>query len=69
MQAGSSLSGYEMQLQQQKEEIVNMVRTTQSNVERMALSALIVLEVHNNDILNELIREDVSSVSNFLWMS
>lgn len=35
----------------------------------MMLSALIVLEVHNNDILNELIHEKVDSTTNFLWMS
>ena len=36
-------------------EVVTLVRTTQSNILRMMLSALIVLEVHNIDILRDLI--------------
>lgn len=46
-----------------------MVRLSDSNNERQLLSALIVLEVHHNDILAELIRLEMRDTSLFEWMS
>lgn len=50
-------------------EIVNMVRLSETNNERQLLSALIVLDVHHNDILNELIRLEMRNTTLFEWTS
>jgi dynein heavy chain len=66
---GEDLSRVEFTLQEQLREVVSLVRTTQSNIERMMLSALIVLEVHNLDLLRELVAVKVDSSLHFSWIS
>lgn len=49
------------------EEVVKMIRGDLTNVERMTLNALITLEVHNLDIVTELIAQRCTSLSDFDW--
>jgi dynein heavy chain len=51
------------------EEVVKMVRGDLSALERMTLSALITLEVHNVDIVAELITQRCNSLTDFDWLS
>ena len=57
------------ELQVQLEEIVNMVRGDLSVVERMTLNALITLEVHNLNIVSELVNLRISNTADFDWIS
>ena len=51
------------------EEIVRLIRGELSPVERMTLNALITLEVHNLDIVQELVANRCTSVQDFDWLS
>ena len=49
--------------------IVNLVRGQLSNLERITLGSLIVIQVHNKDIVNYLIEQNVKSKTDFEWIS
>ena len=49
--------------------IVGKVRGKLSKLERKTLSALIVIDVHARDVIVDLHKEDVTSETNFSWMS
>lgn len=51
------------------EEVVKMVRGDLTTIERITLSALITLEVHNVDIVTELINQRCNSLTDFDWLS
>jgi dynein heavy chain len=44
-----------------------LVRTEISVLDRCTLEALIVLDVHNRDVLNQLYKEKVEKVNEFSW--
>lgn len=46
-----------------------LVRGKLSRMQRMVLSALIVIEVHAKDVVSKLIDENVVSVHDFEWIS
>ena len=49
--------------------IVGKVRGKLSKLERKTLSALIVIDVHARDVIVDLHKEEVTSTTNFSWMS
>jgi len=51
------------------EEVVKMIRGELTSVERMTIAALITLEVHSLDIVQELISNRVTSTADFDWLS
>src|SRR3990167_2199341 len=53
----------------QLEEIVKMIRGDLSAIERTTLNALITLEVHNLDIVTELIAQRCNNTQDFDWLS
>ena len=50
-------------------QVVNKVRGKLSKLERKTLSALIVIDVHARDVAVELGNSNISSESDFEWMS
>jgi dynein heavy chain len=50
-------------------EVVNLIRGERTETERMTLSTLITLEVHNLDIVGELIAQRCNSPTDFDWAS
>ena len=63
------LTDYHEELNLQLEDIVNLVRGPLSPMERMTLGALVVIEVHAKDVVQELIRDQVDSISAFEWLA
>uniref|UniRef100_UPI0037E91524 dynein axonemal heavy chain 1 n=1 Tax=Semicossyphus pulcher TaxID=241346 RepID=UPI0037E91524 len=57
------------QLQTQLGDLVQLVRGGLSKMQRAVLSALIVIEVHAKDVAAKLVEQEVSSVSDFEWIS
>ncbi|XP_029005758.1 dynein axonemal heavy chain 1 [Betta splendens] len=57
------------QLQTQLGDLVQLVRGGLSKIQRAVLSALIVIEVHAKDVVAKLVEQEVSSVSDFEWIS
>ena len=57
-------------LQQQLNETVALIRSkTISNLTRITIKALIVIDVHAKDVLEELVNNNVSSENDFQWLS
>lgn len=54
---------------QQLNEIVRLVRTEISLLDRCTLEAMIVLDVHNRDVLNQLHLDNISKVGDFSWQA
>lgn len=46
-----------------------MIRGPQTEVQRLMLEAVITIEVHARDVLDKLIHEKVTSISDFEWIS
>ena len=46
-----------------------MVRSDLSELDRMTLGAMVVLDVHNRDVIVNLIKENIKSVNEFSWLS
>ncbi|KAI1890876.1 hypothetical protein AGOR_G00158120 [Albula goreensis] len=57
------------QLQTQLGDLVQLVRSGLSRMQRSVLSALIVIEVHAKDVAAKLVDEGISSVNDFEWIS
>lgn len=53
----------------QLSDLVALVRGSLSRMQRAALSALIVIEVHAKDVVHKLVQENVGSVHDFEWIS
>jgi dynein heavy chain len=49
--------------------IVNLVRGELTNMNRLTLSALVVMDVHARDTIALMARENVSQETDFLWQS
>ena len=64
----NNLKEYFQYLDDQLKEIVSLVRTQLSALHREILGALIVLDVHAKDVIEELVGKGCSSVQDFDWM-
>ncbi|XP_004676628.1 PREDICTED: dynein heavy chain 1, axonemal [Condylura cristata] len=69
LEAGTLSNQLFPQLGQQLNDLVALVRGKLSHMQRMVLSALIVIEVHAKDVVSKLIQENVVSVNDFEWIS
>ncbi len=58
---------YATELREELDTIVRLVRGRLSTMERITLSALVVIEVHGLDILDELIENEISNPNEFEW--
>lgn len=65
----TGLQAYYEELTLNLEEIVKLVRGSLTPLELLTLGALIVIEVHNRDIVKALIQANVSSSMDFEWIS
>jgi dynein heavy chain len=65
----NGLRTYLKQTQAELDEIVSLVRQTQPGLTRMTLGSLIVIDVHAKYTLETLIKEEISSVQDFKWIS
>lgn len=64
-----TLSQFQQKCNQELSQIVNLVRNELTSLERINLSALIVIEVHAKYVMEELIKKNIRSVTDFEWMS
>ena len=48
---------------------VEMVRGNISKQLRVAVGALVVMDVHNRDTVNEMVQLEVGSITDFDWLS
>ena len=58
---------YELQLEQ-LDDLRNLIRTDLTALQRNILSALIVIEVHARDVVQEMVADGVTDVNNFAWI-
>ena len=50
-------------------EIVGLVRGNLTELERLCLGALVVIDVHARDVISDMVERNVSDIDNFLWLS
>lgn len=60
--------GYQ-KLLSQLDDLRNLVRLDLKKIERMTLSALIVIEVHARDVVAKMVEENVANANDFEWIS
>lgn len=65
----SALEEYFQKFKEQINEIVEMICVNLPMQHRITLGALVILNVHARDTLNELIESKVSSPNDFKWLS
>eukprot|EP00736_Rhodelphis_marinus_P006943 Rmarinus@m.24609 len=63
------ITKYYEQVHQQVLDLTELVRSDLTKLERKTLGALIVLEVHNRDVVEMLSKKKVSDISEFEWVS
>lgn len=51
------------------EDLRELVRGPQTEIQRLMLEAVITIEVHARDVLYKLLQEKVSNVNDFDWIS
>ena len=68
-QNGSDLGDYENSLNDQLKEIVHLVRGNLTELERLKLRALIVIDVHARDVVHEMVVRRVEQITDFEWTS
>ena len=65
----AELKRYETRLNAQLQQIVALVRSPLSKMERSTLGALTVIDVHARDVVSAMVEKGVSSTSEFDWVS
>ena len=51
------------------EDIVNLVRGDLDKLARCTLQALIVLDVHNKDVIKSLVQQNIEDINDFMWLA
>ncbi|XP_060831781.1 dynein axonemal heavy chain 1-like [Bombus pascuorum] len=64
-----TLSDYYHRLLAHMEDLRELVRGPQTEIQRLMLEAVITIEVHARDVLYKLLQEKVSNVNDFDWIS
>jgi len=64
-----SMPDHYAMLNNELSDIVQMVRTDLGELDRMTLGAMVVLDVHNRDVIDYLIKQGVKSMFEFPWLS
>ena len=49
--------------------LIEIVRGDLAHVQRCTLEALVVMEVHNKDIVDEMVQGDVNEPTSFAWLA
>ncbi|XP_043269180.1 dynein axonemal heavy chain 1-like [Venturia canescens] len=65
----NSLGDYYRLMLSHLDDLRDLVRGDQTEIQRMMLEAAITIEVHARDVLAKLIDEDVTSINDFDWIS
>jgi dynein heavy chain len=60
---------WETKLEAQLKELVVLVRTKLSKQVKVAINALIVIDVHAKDVVENLWRNEISELNSFEWIS
>ena len=63
------LQNYHEKLNKQMEEIVNLVRGNLDKLSRCTLQAMIVMDVHNKDVIKSLVGQNIEDINDFMWLS
>jgi len=50
-------------------DIVILVRTDLSELDRLTLGALVTIDVHNRDVVSSLVKDNCTSPQDFSWMA
>ncbi|KAK9309948.1 hypothetical protein QLX08_000576 [Tetragonisca angustula] len=64
-----TLSNYYQELLGHMDDLRELVRGPQTEIQRLTLEAVITIEVHARDVLYKLLQEKVSNVNDFNWIS
>ena len=65
----NSLKDFYLFLDNQLKDVVELVRTELSTLERFTLGALVVVDVHAKDTIENLVKERCDNIQEFKWMS
>lgn len=65
----NALEEYEQLLQKQINDVVILVRGDLEPMTRVTLKAMVVIDVHGRDVVNQLIKDQVKSIYEFQWVS
>ena len=67
--AGNTVEAYFKRLTEQLNRTVELVRTKLSKNQSVTLNALIVIDVHAKDVVDNLLRNHVKDMNAFEWIS
>ena len=70
IRSGSNgLKEYVKKLNSQLNDIVNLVRGKLTKLQRKTIGALVVIDVHARDVIQELAEQNVDTIDNFEWLA
>lgn len=69
IQGQKALEDLRVELDNALKEIVSEVRSEENEIIRTTYGSLIVIDVHNRDIVDNLARQDVQSLDDFEWLA
>lgn len=58
---------YVTKLKDQLKDLINLVRSNLTTLERITLGALVVMDVHQQDVVTQLAKIDISDINDFDW--
>ena len=56
-------------LKDEIKDIVKLVRTNLSELDRLTLGAMVTIDVHNKDVIDSLVKQNCESVQDFQWIA
>ena len=67
--SSNSVKDYVNELTSELKDIVGLVRTDLSELDRLTLGALVTIDVHNRDVIQNIFDENCSNVQDFGWIA